>query len=253
MATVSNFNPLNPTRTAISMPSSTCWKESRRVKALNRRDSSHPVQASVVERLRLLRQQDAVGSQGEVLDPGIAPEHAHQSRQVLAQQGLAAGQAHLVHAELREDAGQRVDLLEREDGLARQPGVLLLRHAVLAAQVAPVRDRNAQAAERPAEGVGDGRHLAAERERAHGCSSTQTSPCGVLSSFPMGVICLSSSMLHLQARNASARCSAAAMTSTMFSPTWMSPYRWTMRISITSKSFRARSRISRSFFWAIPS
>src|SRR2546422_610577 len=103
----------------------------------------HPVQAGVQERLSLLRQQDAVGRQGEVLDPGIAPQHADQDRQVLAQQGLAAGQAHLVHAELREDAGQRVELLEREDGFARQPGVLLLRHAVLAAQVTPVRDRQA--------------------------------------------------------------------------------------------------------------
>src|SRR5207249_1353691 len=193
------------------------------------------------------------GRECEVLDPRIAPQHAYQHRKVPAQQRLAAGQAHLVHAELREDPGQRVELLEREDGFARQPGVLLLRHAVLTAQVAPVRDRKAQAAERPAQSVGDGRQLAAQRERAHGCSSTQTSPSGVLSSFQIGVICLSSSMLHLQARNASARCSAAAMTSTMFSPIWMSPYRWTIRISITSKSFRARSRISRSFFWAIPS
>ena len=43
------------------------------------------------------------------------------------------------------------DLLEREDVLARQPDVLLLRHAVLAAQVAPVGHRDAEVPERAAE------------------------------------------------------------------------------------------------------
>ena len=48
-------------------------------------------------------------------------------------------------------------LLEREDVGARQPARTLLRHAVGAAQVAAVRDREPQVAERPAEAI-EGRH-----------------------------------------------------------------------------------------------
>src|SRR5882762_1956291 len=50
--------------------------------------------------------------------------------------------------------------------------------------------------------------------RLYGCSSTQTSPSGVCSSFQIGVICFNSSIAHLQARNASARCSAPTTIST---------------------------------------
>src|SRR5574341_194032 len=57
----------------------------------------------------------------------------------------------------------------------------------------------------------------------HGCSSTQTSPSGVCSNFQMGVICFNSSIVHLQARNASARCSAPTTIKTMFSPMPISP------------------------------
>src|SRR5262249_54209835 len=46
-------------------------------------------------------------------------------------------------------------LLEGEQVLSGQPDVLLLGHAVLAAEVAPVGDRHPQVAERPAERVGD--------------------------------------------------------------------------------------------------
>src|SRR3989442_644905 len=60
-----------------------CWLSIFRMAALERTlfiDQSVAVQAGVEERLSLLRQQDAVGRQGEVFDPGIAPQHADQDR-----------------------------------------------------------------------------------------------------------------------------------------------------------------------------
>ena len=55
-----------------------------------------------------------------------------------------------------EDVGEPADLLEVQDVLAGEPGVVLLGHAVGAAQVAAVRHRQAEVAERTAEAVGDG-------------------------------------------------------------------------------------------------
>ena len=80
--------------------------------------------------------------------PGLAASIADERRQVAAQERLAAGQAQPVHAERDEDVDERADLLEVQDVLARQPGVVLLRHAVRAAQVAAVGDRQPQVAQR---------------------------------------------------------------------------------------------------------
>ena len=76
-------------------------------------------------------------------------EPLHERGQIAPQQRLAAGQPDLVDAERREDVDQRLDLLEVQDVLARQPHVVLLRHAVAAAQVAAVGDRQAQVPQRP--------------------------------------------------------------------------------------------------------
>ena len=75
------------------------------------------------------------------------------SGEVAAQQRLAAGEPDLVDAERHEHIHERGDLLEMQHVLARQPDVLVLRHAVLAADVAPVGDRQPQIAERTIEGV----------------------------------------------------------------------------------------------------
>ena len=56
-----------------------------------------------------------------------------------------------------EGVGDGGDLLEGQQRLARQPGVVRLRHAVLAAEVAAVGDGDAQAAQRTAEAV-ENRH-----------------------------------------------------------------------------------------------
>ena len=92
--------------------------------------------------------------------PSRSLEHAHELGQVAAQQRLAAGQAQLAHAERAEDARQPGDLLEGEQLGPRQErevaAVDLARHAVRAAEIAPVGDRDAQVVDRPAQRVDDG-------------------------------------------------------------------------------------------------
>ena len=105
------------------------------------------------QRPRGLGQEHAVGRHGEVPDPAAGREHRHELRQVPPDEGLASRQADPVDAQVREDSDEPGDLLEVEDVLPRQPGVVLLRHAVSAAQVAPVGDREAQVPERAPEGV----------------------------------------------------------------------------------------------------
>jgi hypothetical protein len=100
----------------------------------------------------VLRHQDAVAGQRQVAHPGDVGKHAHQHRELPAHQRLAAGEAHLLHAEAREDAYQPGDLLEGEQLRARQEGVVaaeeLAWHAVDTAEVASVRDADPQVAQR---------------------------------------------------------------------------------------------------------
>ena len=63
--------------------------------------------------------------------------------QVLAQERLAAGQPHLVHAQPRRHPHERRYFLEREQLRAVAEGDVL-GHAVGAAEVAPVGDRDAE-------------------------------------------------------------------------------------------------------------
>ena len=90
----------------------------------------------------------SVAERGELRD---------QELEVAAQQRLAARDPELLHAELDEDARDALDLLERQELAPRQEAVVapedLLRHAVDAAEVAAVRDRDPQIAQRPAERV----------------------------------------------------------------------------------------------------
>ena len=87
-----------------------------------------------------------------------ARELAHEHRQVAPDEWLAAGDADLLDAACDEDARDPLDLLERQQLLARQELVLaaedLLRHAVDAPEVAAVGDGDAQVAQRPPERVG---------------------------------------------------------------------------------------------------
>jgi hypothetical protein len=123
-----------------------------------------PVEAGLPERRGLAGEQDTVARHREVLDGGNGREQADQVRQVPTEERLPARQPDLVDAELGEDVHQAPDLLEGEEVPSTEPGVLLLRHAVLAAEVAPVRHRHPEAPERASEHVPQVR----SRRRHHG-------------------------------------------------------------------------------------
>ncbi len=109
------------------------------------------MQAGVAQRARVRRQQHAVGRHRQIANGRAGGEARDERREVAAQQRLAAGEPDLVHAEADEHVHELFDLLELQDVLARQPHVVLLGHAVAAAQVAPVGDRQPQVAQRTIE------------------------------------------------------------------------------------------------------
>ena len=95
-------------------------------------------------------QRRAVGGHRQV-DRRAATELGRRERtgEVGAHRRLAAGEADPVDPEaLDEDPGEALDLLERQHLAAGQPLHALLRHAVRAAEVAAVGDRDPQVADR---------------------------------------------------------------------------------------------------------
>jgi hypothetical protein len=109
------------------------------------------------QRLGVLLQQHTVGRQREVRDVGERREARDEALEVAAQERLTARQAHLRDSEVLCGAHDPLELLERQEFALREPGVLLLGHAVPTPQVAAVRDREPQAAERaPVQIVGGG-------------------------------------------------------------------------------------------------
>src|SRR5262249_31932202 len=91
----------------------------------------------VVERLRLIGKEDAIGRQTNVADSFNLAQHAHQSRQLAAHERLAAGQANLVDSQSHGHADEADDFLKGKE-LRPVHERDLLRHAVGAAQVAAV-------------------------------------------------------------------------------------------------------------------
>ncbi len=112
-----------------------------------------PPQAGVLEGLGLLRQQHAVGGQGDVANARHAGELADQPVEAVPHQRLAAGEPQLVDAHRRHDAHEAFDLLEREDLAARLEAHVLGRHAVEAADIAAIGDADPQVRVDAAEGV----------------------------------------------------------------------------------------------------
>ena len=91
----------------------------------------------------------------------MARHRAEEAHDVLAHQRLAAGDPELAHAEGDEGGAEPVELLEGQElGLGQELHVL--GHAVDAAEVAAVGDRDPQIGDRPGErvdqrrAVGDG-------------------------------------------------------------------------------------------------
>ena len=105
------------------------------------------------ERAREPVEQDAVGREREVTHAGRRREHPHELGQVAAHERLAAGQPDLVDAHRGHDGDEALDLLEGEQLGLGQPRQALGGHAVAAAEVAAVGDRDAQAADRAAPAV----------------------------------------------------------------------------------------------------
>ena len=94
----------------------------------------------------------AVGRQRHVDTQG--GEAFHQLGQVRPHQGFPSGQPDALEAEaLHANLGKALDLFEAEDLRTGQPRHALRRHAVLAAEIAPIGDRDAQIAHDSAERI----------------------------------------------------------------------------------------------------
>ena len=108
------------------------------------------------KRLRLAGEQRRVRRQRQV-EPVDRRQPSHELLELFAQQRLAAGQPDLLDAERGERARHALELLEREELLAVHEAILVpedrLRHAVRAAEVAAVGDRDAKVADRAPERV----------------------------------------------------------------------------------------------------
>jgi hypothetical protein len=72
-------------------------------------------------------------------------QQSYQFGEVVSQERLAAGEADFVYAPAGEDADQTIDLLKGENRFARKPEVVFLRHAIAAAHVAAIGDRDSKA------------------------------------------------------------------------------------------------------------
>ncbi len=129
-------------------------------------------EAGVAQAARLLREQRAVGRQRDVGDAGFR-EHRDQPLDVPAQQRLAAGEPDLRHAARDEQLRDARDLLERQQIGVRKEMIVgvedIPRHAVDAAEVAAVGDRDPQVVQRPSARIGEraGRDGRPERGIAH--------------------------------------------------------------------------------------
>ena len=73
------------------------------------------VDAGADERLGVALEQEAVGRDRQVVDGVDLGEHPRELRELLADERLAAGQAHVVDAHVAEQADQTGDLLEASE------------------------------------------------------------------------------------------------------------------------------------------
>ena len=101
-------------------------------------------------------------------------------------QRLAAGETHAIDARAREHVDERAHLLELQDVVPRQPHVLGFGHAVAAAQIAAVGDRQPQIFQRPAEQIAN--HRFRPRSRRSGIGKAVR--CSVNTSLQRPGICV---------------------------------------------------------------
>ena len=141
----------------------------------------HALEAGGLERLCFPGQQRGIGGEGQIQGLAVrrleGGQHPDQTLKVFAQQWLAAGETDFHDATGDEQACQAADFLEAQQFSFRQEFVCRaedrLGHAVGAAEVAAVGDRNTQVAQEPAARVcqraaGDGRGHRNDRHAAGG-------------------------------------------------------------------------------------
>ncbi len=113
-----------------------------------------PVEPRVLERLRAGREADRVGGERDLGAVGQSGARGDDLDEVAAQQRLAAREAHLADAEVaRADAHEPLDLGELQRLPVGREREALGRHAVGAAQVAAVGERDAEVGRAAAEGI----------------------------------------------------------------------------------------------------
>ena len=96
------------------------------------------MQSRRAQSFALLGKQNAIRCKRKIANARIGREHSNKLRKIAPQQRLAPRESHVFDAQRGKHLNQPRDFLERQQFLPRQPDVLLLRHAVVAAQVAPV-------------------------------------------------------------------------------------------------------------------
>jgi hypothetical protein len=112
--------------------------------------------AGADERLGVALQEVAVRRDREVVQAVDRGQHRDEARQLTAHERLAAREPHVAHAHRRQQRDEPGDLLEAQDLVSLEPGQARGGHAVLAAEVAAVGDRDAHVADQAAVAVAEG-------------------------------------------------------------------------------------------------
>ena len=123
----------------------------------------HALEARLLQCAGLLLEKGAVGGQGQI-EAGDRGEHGDQLFQIAPDQRLAPRQADFLDSELSENARKARNLFECQQFFTLEELVILaehfLRHAIDAAEVAAIGDRDAQVTQRTAQPVATvGRNL----------------------------------------------------------------------------------------------
>ena len=127
----------------------------------------HPAQAGRRERRRQRRQPDAVGRHREIADARDRGYARDDLQQVGAERRLAARETDLAKPDGDRRACDELDLVRREEGGGGRQREPFEGHAVHAAQVAVIRQRDAQVIDLAAESVArHGAHLRLGTERS---------------------------------------------------------------------------------------
>ena len=140
------------------------------------------VQAGSLETARLFGERRAVGGQRQI-QIGNFRQHADELLDVAADQRLTTSQANFLDAMARECSRQPRDFLERQESAAFQKLIVLAKHflwhAIGAAKIAAVGDRNAQVSQRPTEAIARcGRRGITWGECGHDCADCRGADYG---------------------------------------------------------------------------